>query len=144
MAAEMKALISETRWSVEKTIGLMIDASLSYGDLQNLRSALSLEYSADHDRCLHSKWLINPKTEDLQRPRQLRLPEPIPPVDKIRKAFKHFEEDLRIEISEDGKIASHRFLKRMKELHSEHRALSLISPLVGTAEYLCASDSVHI
>ena len=133
MAAEMKAL-NETKWSIEKTIGLMIDATLSYTDLQNLRTAFSLEYSGAHDRCLHAPWLTNPHSDEFVRPKLLRLPEPIPPVEQVRLAFKKFEEELCIEVSDDGKIASHRFITRMREMHDEHVALGLVAPDCGTTK----------
>ena len=137
----MKAL-GKTQWSVDKTIGLMIDAVLSYGDLQQLRTALSLEYSAEHDRCMHPSWVTSPhdlyvdedddeKKVRVVRPKIVRLPEPIPPVELIRKRFKEFEGSLKIKVSDDGKIATHRFLDRLVGLHEEHKTLGLIGPGCG-------------
>ena len=68
---EMKKL-TEERWSVEKAIGLMIDAVLSYGDLQRLRQTFTLEYNADHDRCMHPVWLQHKVESDSGASRQLR------------------------------------------------------------------------
>ena len=121
----------------------MIDAVMSYGDLQQLRTALSLEYSRDHDRCMHSIWVSNPHdaTDDGDYKRKsfasyLRMPEPIPPVEQVRRRFKEFENDLKITISEDGKIATHKFNKRLVDMHEEHLALGLIHPACGrTSEF---------
>ena len=132
---EMKEL-TKSQWSIEKTIGLMIDAVMSYNDLQQLRAALTLEYSKEHDRCMHHRWITNPHdvNEDgtlKQKSTFVRMPEPIPPVDLVRKRFKEFEDSLKIEVSADGRIATHRFKDRLLEMHEEHLALGLIHPNCG-------------
>ena len=148
---EMK-ILSEEQWSVDNTIGLMIDAVLSFGDLQRLRMAFSLAYSADHDRAMHKVWVTCPKAAEpddaspstdaadsrLRKSRFpfVRLPEPIAPVEKVRKRFKELEADLKIEISDDGRIATHRFMDRLLALHEEHKALGLIHPACGTTPEL--------
>ena len=148
--------LGKTVWSVESTIGLMIDAVLSYGDLQRLRQAFSLQYDAQHDRCMHRVWLSNPRAappdedsdEDdktvgrlLRQSRHafVRLPEPVPPIEKVRNRFKEIEGDLKIEVSSDGRIATHRFMYRLVDLHEEHKALGLIEPWVGGT-----ADSPHV
>lgn len=139
---EMKKL-SETRWSLEKTIGLMIDGVMSYGDLQQLRSALSLDYSAEHDRCMHNIWLQNPHDKTLhgelltQKKLFVRVPQPIPPVELVRKKFKEFESSLKIKVSEDGRIATHRFKDKLIEMFMEHRSLGLIKPGCGRSKDNC-------
>ena len=140
--------LNETHWSVDQTIGLMIDAVLSFGDLQRLRQAFSLRYDTDHDRCMHDVWLQGPQFEAddeplkvagrlrLSRAPAVRLPEPIPPIEKIRLRFKEIEKGLRIEVSEDGKVATHRFKDRLVGMHEEHKALGLIHPSCGTTPEL--------
>ena len=142
---EMEQL-RQGRWSVDQTIGLMIDAVLSYGDLQQLRVAFSLESSAGHDRSMHRVWLSNPHVHEIDedgttvgmrtlrftRNTYVRMPEPIPPVEKVRLRFKEIEADLKIAVSEDGKIATHRFKDRLVNMHEEHIALGLIHPSCGS------------
>ena len=141
-------LLRTKQWSVEATIGLMIDAVMSYGDLQRLRQAFSLEYSAEHDRAMHRTWVVSPHLCDengeqasdeqawCMRRHIVRMPEPIPPVEKVRQKFKEYEGSLKITVSDDGKIATHRFMHRLVELHEEHKALGLIHPSCGTSEAL--------
>ena len=66
----------------------------------------------------------------------MRLPEPIPPVEKIRKRFKEIEAGLKIEISADGRVATHKFKERLVGLHEEHKAIGLIHPSCGTTPEL--------
>lgn len=134
-------------WSVDATIGLMIDNVMSFGDLHALRQALSLEYIGSHDRCMHRMWIVNPydlKDEaepvdrtstgrlQLRYDSYVRFPEPIPAVDKVRLRFKEIEGDLKIEVSDDGKIATHRFKEVLVSLHEESKALGLINPSCPT------------
>ena len=147
VADEMK-MLTEKQWSVDNTIGLMIDAVLSFGDLHRLRMAFSLCYSPENDRAMHKVWIAcrHARTEDDEEPPStfatsrlrksrhphVRLPEPIPPVEKVRLRFKEIEKDLKIEVSADGKVATHRFMDRLVEMHEEHRSLGLIHPACGT------------
>ena len=90
--------LHEQVWSPEKTVGVMIDNFMSYGDLRNLRQALSLVYDKNHDRFMHPVWLVSPVEALLTRPLMLRRPEPIRPVEKIRQVYKTYEDDLKITV----------------------------------------------
>lgn len=110
----------------------MIDNFMSYGDLRNLRQALTLVYDKDHDRFMHPVWLVSPAEELLTRPKMLRRPEPIPPIEKVRLVYKTYEANLKITVSSDGKVACHRFLTKVRELHKQHLKPGLIAQDVGT------------
>ena len=119
-------------WSPEKTVGVMIDNFMSYGDLRNLRQAFSLVYEKDHDRFMHPIWLVSPSEMLLKRPRILRRPEPVPPIEKVRAVYKQYEDNLKITVSDDGKVACFRFLHKVRELHTQHLQRKLIKESVGT------------
>ena len=129
---EMDRLHSEV-WSPEKMVGVMIDNFMSYNDLRNLRQALSLVYEKDHDRFMHPIWILSPYEKLLARPKFTRRPEPIPPVEKVRQVYKKYEDGLKIAVSEDGKVASHRFLTKVRELHIQHQQRKLIGSDIGTS-----------
>ena len=121
-------------WSPERLVGVMIDNFMSYADLRNLRQALTLVYEKDHDRFMHPIWLVSPYEKLFARPKIIRRPEPIPPVEQVREVYKKFEGALKIHVSEDGKIACHRFLPKVRELHLQHMERGLIDPSVGTPQ----------
>ena len=64
----------------------------------------------------------------------IRWPEPIPPIEKIRACYKTYESSLKIAVSSDGKVACHRYLTKVIELHEQHLARGLIAESVGTEQ----------
>lgn len=131
--------LSKTKWSVNSMVTVMIDNCMSFGDLQKMRQALTLEYSRDHDRFMHPVWVTASCDAHLVRPRFLRAPEPIPPVYLIKEEFRKFQSELKIEISEDGKVASHSFMQKVIELHEQHEAAGMLLEGVGET-----SDNRHL
>lgn len=132
MRAQLTELY-ETVWSPKKMVGVMIDNFMSYQDLRNLRQALSLKFEADLDRFMHPMWLVSPFEKLFERPRDMiRWPEPIPPIERIRRYYKTYEEGLKIHVSEDGKVACHRFTDKVVELHEQSVRRGLIASDVGT------------
>ena len=110
------------RWSPERLVGVMVDNFMSYNDLRNLRQALSLVYDKDMDRFMHPIWVVSPFEALFQRPRIVRWPEPIPPIEQIRACYKQYEAELKIAVSADGKVACHRFAHKAIELHQQHHS----------------------
>ena len=135
----MMTELSKTKWSVNSMVTVMIDNCMSFGDLQKMRQALTLEYSRDHDRFMHPVWVTASCDAHLVRPRFLRAPEPIPPVYLIKEEFRKFQSELKIEISEDGKVASHSFMQKVIELHEQHEAAGMLLEGVGET-----SDNRHL
>ena len=133
MQETMKTL-HDGKWSPEKLVGVMIDNFMSYNDLKNLRQAFSLKYDPDMDRFMHPVWLVSPFEALFKRPKILRWPEPIPPIEKIREIYKKYEADLKMAVSDDGKIACHRFLDKAIELHNQHQKKGLVTTDVGTEQ----------
>ena len=126
--------LSKQQWSVTAMVGVMIDNCLSFGDLQKFRQALSLRYSKDHDRYMHPVWFVVPLDAHLVRPRFKRIPEPMPAVHLIKAEFHKYQEDLKIEVSDDGKVASHSFRAKVIELHEEHAAAGMLTEGAGNSE----------
>ena len=124
--------LHEGCWSPKKLVGTMIDNFMSYTDLRNLRQALSLKYDPDMDRFMHPIWMMSPFDELLQRPALLRWPEPIPAIEQIRSVYKEYEGSLKIAVSEDGKVACHRFSTKALELHQQHHSRGLVAIDTGT------------
>ena len=126
--------LGHEQWSVNAMVRVMIDNCLSFGDLQKFRQALSLKYSREHDRYMHPVWFVPECDSHLVRPRFLRLPEPVPPIyESLKAEFRKYQDKLQIEISEDGKCASHSFEAKIIELHEEHLAAGMLCEGVGTS-----------
>lgn len=104
---KLMAELSEKKWSVNAMVVVMIDNCLSFGDLRKFRQALTLVYSRDHDRYMLPVWVTPPCDSHLVRPRFLRAPEPIPPVHLIKEEFRKNQSELQVEVSDDGRVASH-------------------------------------
>ena len=115
-------------------VTVMIDNCLSFGDLQKFRQALSLVYSKDHDRFMLPLWVTPPCDSHLVRPRSVRVPEPIPAVYLIREEFRKYQSELHVEVSNDGKVASHSFKEKVVELHEQHEAAGMLCEGVGATE----------
>ena len=131
---ELMDAISSKQWSVTAMVGVMIENCLSFGDLQKFRQALSLRYSKDHDRYMHPVWFLVPCDAHLVRPRFRRLPEPIPAVHLIKAEFHKYQQDLKIEVSDDGKVASHSFRAKVVEMHEQHQAEGMLTEGTGSSQ----------
>lgn len=112
--------LGRNQWSVTAMVGVMIENCLSFTDLQKFRQALSLQHSKDHDRYMLPVWFVAPQDSQLKRPRFRRVPEPLPAVHLIRAEFAKYQSDLKIHVSEDGKVASHSFQAKVIEMRHEH------------------------
>ena len=126
--------LGQKQWSVTAMVGVMVENCLSFNDLQKFRQALSLEYSKDHDRYMQPVWFVAPQDKHLVRPRFLRVPEPIPAVHLIKEEFRKYQGELKIEVSEDGKVASHSFQQKVVEMHEHHKANLMLAEGCGASE----------
>ena len=112
----------------------------SFGDLNRFRQALTLDYSRDHDRYMHPVWVTPDCDSHLVRPRFVRTPEPVPPIHLIKEEFKKYQSELKVEVSDDGKVASHSFRAKVIELHEQHEAAGMLPEGCGT----CKEQKHHI
>ena len=94
-------------------------------------------YSRDHDRYMLPVWVTPPYDSHLVRPRCLRFPEPIPPIYLIKEEFQRYQSELHVEVSSDGKVASHSFKEKVIELHEQHEAAGMLRAGVGQTEENC-------
>lgn len=122
------------QWSVTAMVGVMVENCLSFNDLQKFRVALTLKYSRDHDRYMHPVWFTVPQDMHLCRPRCMRVPEPIPAVHLIKAEFRKYQDELQVEVSEDGKVASHSFQEKVVEMHEQHKAQGMLPEGCGQSE----------
>ena len=129
----MKGLRDE-KWSVNAMVSVMIDNCLSFGDLNRFRQALTLDYSRNHDRYMHPVWVTPDMDANLGRPRLIRTPEPVPPIHFIKEEFRKYQSELKVEVSEDGKVASHSFREKVIELHEQHEAAGMLPEGCGTSK----------
>lgn len=119
--------LGEKQWSASEMVSVMIDNCLSFNDLIKFRQALSLKYSKEHDRFMHPVWVVPQCDLRLAKPRFLKFPEPVPPIYLIKTEFKKYESELKVEVSEDGKVASHSFRERVIQLHEEHKRNDMLN-----------------
>ena len=132
---------AKLKWNPDMVIRLMIERNLSVRDVDALRQATSLHYDGTIDAFSHPLWIVASEGFANQFPHDaeklglgfIRWPEPFPPRSEWYPVWLEAKKELKIEMSEDGKISARSYLDTIVRLISGHRERKILAALYGTS-----------